>query len=428
MAAEREDDVVSEEEEEEEENGSDAGEEKSKGFEDIRNADVVTKYRLAADIVNDAINQIVKAAVPGARVYDLCVLGDRVITEATGKIYKDKKITKGIGFPTCISVNHIVGSFSPVASDESKLKAGDMVKIDLGCHIDGYLSLGAHTVVLPNEAGDKVVTGTKADVLAAAFTAAECAIRMLKPGVKNTAVTSMIAKVAKTFHVNAVEGVFSHEVKRFEIDGEKVVANAIPETPLTGENKTKEVEFGVHEVWGLDIVLSTGTGRPQQGDERNTTVFKRAVEQSYKLKMKASRGVFSEITKNFQTFPFSMRQLEFDEKKARFGLVNCVQHQLLEPYQVLTERDGQFVAHVKFTALLLPNGTMKITGGPWDMSSVKSEFKVEDAELKEILALPVASKSKKKKAAKKKNKKKKAPAAAAAATAAPAAAAAAAAH
>ena len=47
-------------------------------------------------IVNDAINQIVKAAVPGARVYDLCVLGDRVITEATGKIYKDKKITKGV--------------------------------------------------------------------------------------------------------------------------------------------------------------------------------------------------------------------------------------------------------------------------------------------------------------------------------------------
>jgi hypothetical protein len=53
----------------------------------------------------------------------------------------------------------------------------------------------------------------------------------------------------------------------------------------------------VHEVWGLDIVMSTGTGRPQQDDERNTNVFKRAVEQQYKLKMKASRGVYSEITK-----------------------------------------------------------------------------------------------------------------------------------
>ncbi len=177
------------------------------------------RYRLAADIVNDAIKevssrcpgrarrvlpgcsrrllQICKAAVAGAKVYDLCVLGDRVITEATGKIYKGGKIAKGVRlcahwlFPRSGSQRRRAGaradwlphlhqreqcrglllpglggararacsacrtrnpSHALLAAQENSisLKPGDMVKIDLGAHIDGYLALGAHTVVLPD--------------------------------------------------------------------------------------------------------------------------------------------------------------------------------------------------------------------------------------------------------------------------------------
>lgn len=67
---------------------------------------------------------------------------------------------KGIAFPTSISVNEICGHYTPLKSDaEDKekelntLRDGDVVKIDLGVHIDGYIALVAHTIVV----GDKPV-------------------------------------------------------------------------------------------------------------------------------------------------------------------------------------------------------------------------------------------------------------------------------
>lgn len=43
---------------------------------------------------------------------------------------------------------------------------------------------------------------------------------------------------------------------------------------------------------------------------------------------------------------------------------------------------GEFVAQFKFTVLLMPNGPMRITSGPFEPDLYKSEFEVQDGELK----------------------------------------------
>ena len=63
---------------------------------DIRNPDVVTKYRTAGDIANAALASVVALCKAGASVADICIQGDAAIIAATGKIYKGKKITKGV--------------------------------------------------------------------------------------------------------------------------------------------------------------------------------------------------------------------------------------------------------------------------------------------------------------------------------------------
>lgn len=70
--------------------------------------------------------------------------------------------------------------------------------------------------------------------------------------------------------------------------------------------------------------------------ETRTTVFKKSNE-TYMLKMKASRALFTEVSSKCGTMPFSLRNLE-DEKKARMGVVECVSHKLLEPFHVLYEK------------------------------------------------------------------------------------------
>ena len=83
---------------------------------------------------------------------------------------KSKKLERGIAFPTCVSVNHILGHFSPTKDESDTLKEGDVAKIDLGCHLDGFVAQAAHTIVVSHEAATKV-TGKKADVVLAAYNA-----------------------------------------------------------------------------------------------------------------------------------------------------------------------------------------------------------------------------------------------------------------
>ncbi|GKV06054.1 hypothetical protein SLEP1_g17986 [Rubroshorea leprosula] len=360
---------------------------------DLTSPEVVTKYKSAAEIVNKALQLVIKECKPKAKVVDLCEQGDSYIREQTGNMYKNvkRKIERGVAFPTCISVNNTVSHFSPLASDESVLEEGDIVKIDMGCHIDGFIAVVAHTHVLQ----DGPITGRKADVIAAANTAAEVALRLVRPGKKNKDVTDAIQKVAAAYDCKIVEGVLSHQLKQFVIDGNKVILSvAGPET------RVDDAEFEENEVYAIDIVTSTGDGKPKLLDEKQTTIYKRAVDKNYHLKMKASRFIFSEINQKFPIMPFTARAL--DEKRARLGLVECVNHDLLQPYPVLHEKPGDFVAHIKFTVLLMPNGSDRITSHP--LQEQQPTKTIDDPEIKAWLAL--GTKTKKKGGGKKKKAKK----------------------
>jgi curved DNA binding protein len=379
-------DVVSDEEE---------GEEDEESSNDLSNADIVTKYRCAGDIVNKVLQAVCAACKPGVRAVELANIGDAAVEDATGKIYNQKKggkkIEKGSAFPTCISVNNCVGHYSPLTSEDKVVLAeGDIVKVDLGVHVDGYCAVAAHTCVCT--AGTDPLTGRKADVVMAAWTAAECAQRMLKDGCENAEVTKMIAQVAESFKCSPVEGVLSHQMKKHVIDANKTIINK-----ATADQQVPDAKIAKNDVFAIDIVMSTGEGKPKQMEDR-TTVFKRNIEEKYSLKMKASRAFFSEVNQRFPTMPFTLRA--GDEKAWRMGVVECVKHDLFIEYPVLYEKPEEFVAQYKFTCLMLPSGnTARITsGGPVEWA--KSELSLEDEGLKELMAQSTDKKKKKK------NKKK----------------------
>lgn len=114
----------------------------------------------------------------------------------------------------------------------------------------------------------------------------------------------------------------------------------------------------------------------------------------YSLKLKASRQIISEISKKYPIMPFTLRQL--DSKQTRLGLVECVQHGLLNAYPVLYEKQGEFVAQIKSTVLLLPNGLDRVTVPPSQSLQLKHE-KSLDEKLKEMLNISLKYKKKAKK-------------------------------
>jgi len=353
---------------------------------------VVTKYKMAAEMVNRVLCQLIEKCTPGASVISICEAGDQLLLEETGKVFKkEKEMRKGIAFPTCVSVNNCICHFSPLKSEPDYiLLDGDMVKLDLGAHIDGFIAVVAHTIVV-GASKDKKVTGRKADVIHAAYYAAEAALRLVKPAGDNNSVTDTIQKVAESYKCKPVEGMLSHQLKQFRIDGEK----SIIQNPTEAQRKEHEkCEFELHEVYAVDVLISTGEGKGREMDTR-TTVFKKT-DEMYQLKMKASRAFFSEVEKKFGNMPFTLRSFE-DEKKARMGVVECVNHKLVEPFTVLYEKDVEYVAQFKFTVLLMPSGCHKITSGPTDLDIYETSHEIEDDSLKTLLNRSVAPKSQKKK-------------------------------
>ena len=243
------------------------------------------------------------------------------------------------------------------------------------------------------------------NVAVAAYNAMLVAAASLRAGVKNSHVTRVVRRVADAYGVNAISSVRMHQMKRFVIDGVKEVALKEPTADdlEQGEEKVDECTFEQGEVYAVDVAMTTGEGKPRPGVLR-TTVFKRNVEANYRLKMKNSRYVLSEVDKKFPTLPFTLAHFE-DERAAKMGVTECVGHGLLAPYPVLHEQKDAKVAHFKCTVLLLPSGTARVTG--LELPEYFETEKQPDEETRKLLTEleEAAAKKAKKKASKKKKKK-----------------------
>ena len=134
---------------------------------------ILDKYKAVAQITNEALKKVMSLCKVGADIFAVCQEGDKFMEEEVRKVFnnkKSKKLERGIAFPTCISVNNVIRHYSPLSDESSSLAEGDVAKIDLGCHIDGYIAQAAHTIVVQSDPSKKV-TGKKADVILAAYNA-----------------------------------------------------------------------------------------------------------------------------------------------------------------------------------------------------------------------------------------------------------------
>lgn len=285
------------------------------------------------------------------------------------------------------------------------LKAGDVVKVDLGCHIDGYIAVAAHTCIIPESPDSPPTLPDEAtgNVAVAAYNAMLVAAASIAAGAKNTEVTAAVDRVAKAYGVVPISSVRMHQMKRYVLDGVKEVAlKEANKDESEVEERVPECTFEQFEVYAVDVAMSTGDGNARPGDLR-TTVYKRNVEQTYQLKVKASRALLAEVDKKFPTLPFTLRHLN-DVRQARLGLQECVNHGLLTPYPSLHDHSG-VVAHFKCTVLLLPSGTVRVTG--LDLPGYFKTAKEADEETQKVLKAILEEDAKKaaRKLAKK-NKKK----------------------
>eukprot|EP01126_Amoeba_proteus_P060760 TRINITY_DN807_c0_g1_i1.p1 TRINITY_DN807_c0_g1~~TRINITY_DN807_c0_g1_i1.p1 ORF type:complete len:243 (+),score=46.91 TRINITY_DN807_c0_g1_i1:525-1253(+) len=228
-----------------------------------------------------------------------------------------------------------------------------------------------------------------ADAVCAAYYASECALKLIRPGKTNKDVTNIIALCCKTFNVEPLEGVLSHQMKHKTVDANNVIINREEQ-----DQKVEEFTFEMYQVYALDVVVSSGEGRTKEMSTR-TTVFKRAVDRSYQLKLQTSRLILKEINEKYPHYAFPLRAL--DEKKRRMGIVEIVKHELVDSYPVLYEKEGQYIAQFKFTVVILPSATVRLNG-PFPLPHVSSEYSIDtNPEIGQVMQMSLERRKKRKK-------------------------------
>jgi methionine aminopeptidase len=123
----------------------------------------------------------------------------------------------------------------------------------------------------------------------------------------------------------------------------------------------EELIFGVNEVYSINILMSTGSGESRESKIAKPTILQRDVQKSYNFRLQASRSAFNDVVNNFSVMPFAVRALTDINPKHRLGLQECLNHEVLLGRPVFSEMKGEYVAQMKLTVMILPNGTMRLT-------------------------------------------------------------------
>jgi len=270
----------------------------------------------------------------------------------------------GISHPTTVSPSSYVTPYTPLVSDTEEasttLKAGELVKIQLGAQIDGFGAIVCNTIVVPSEQKHvETITGREADLLLATYYANELLLRlMLPPGLlasgseeekqkaaaekppTQAKINSLLEKVAKAYDCHVVQNTTCWLFERNDVESKKKIILS-PTEGMKGEGSAE-----VGEVWGVEVGMSLGTGKVKEIEKRAT--LHRRTTTTYGLKRPSSRQILSEIVRKFGTFPFSLRQLD-DERAGKVGVVECVRSNVLREYKPSAEADGSPIARLLTT-------------------------------------------------------------------------------
>eukprot|EP01060_Flectonema_neradi_P025781 TRINITY_DN34603_c0_g1_i1.p1 TRINITY_DN34603_c0_g1~~TRINITY_DN34603_c0_g1_i1.p1 ORF type:complete len:464 (+),score=83.82 TRINITY_DN34603_c0_g1_i1:45-1436(+) len=360
--------------------------------ESIENEQVLEKYKLAAKFSQDALEYVVSQCVAGAVISRLCKEGDEKIAGFCDSVFRQpdeegNPIFKGVAFPTSISPNDLTAHFAPhpaegEANCDVALKNGDVIKIHMGAHIDGYMSQVAHTLVV----GDDLAAAhpQTADVITAAYYAAEAALRVMRPDLqnRNEAVTNVFNKVAENYQVTTCQGVLSHRVLRWNPIGPSCIISQRISDKDDQVQEVEDITFGNHEVWHLDIAMSSEHEKLHCAP-LPTTIYKRN-DIAVAPKIKAAHYVLRSVRDKLLNYPFSMREFE-NLSQAKLGMRDLLMRDMIDPVPVMKTKKQDVTARFSWTILLTPKGVVRLTGLPLPVAA-QSQKMITDSSVNQILS------------------------------------------
>ncbi len=285
-------------------------------------------YRKAGEIAREVLEEGLKKIQPGVKLLEVAEFVENLILEKGGKP----------AFPCNISVNEIAAHYSPTAWDERVFKNGDLVKLDIGVHVDGYIADTAKSINLGNKNENEKLIKASEEAL-------KNAIDIIKPGVKTNEIGEVVEDTIKSFGFLPISNLTGHQLQRWRLHAGLVIPNI----------KTRHGDvIREGDVLAIEPFATTGAGRVV--DDANAIIFRYL--QDRPLRMKEARIILQYVKKNFNTLPFAERWVSSLVPKFRLSqaLRQLIYSKAIHAYHILKEKNRKPVSQTEHTIIVTKDG------------------------------------------------------------------------
>jgi len=283
--------------------------------------DVLENYQKAMKINDSVVAYVKRIDFEGKKILNIAEEIENVIRSLNGKP----------AWPVNININEIAAHYTPDVNDTIVLKADDLVNIDIGVQVNGYISDKAFTVC---------VGKSKHPLIEASEKGLKEAIKLIKPGTKIFEISDVVENTVNELGFNVVRNLCGHAVERFN-------QHAHPSIP-NGKNTIQE-EIKSDTVIAMEVFATNGSGWVVESSP--SFIFK--YKQDRPIRLPEARQILEISKKKFDMLPFAKRLIkEVSPFKFDMAIRQLIESEALYDYPPLKEKENGMVAQTEETIIV----------------------------------------------------------------------------
>lgn len=281
---------------------------------------VLDKYRKAGRILAEVKEGVIERVKEGTLLLEVAEFVEQSIREKGAEP----------AFPCNISRNEEAAHATPSIDDETVF-GKDLVKVDIGLHVDGYIADSAVTVDL---------SGENAELVSASEAGLNAAIKIIRDGISTAEIGDVIENAIRERGYKPVVNLSGHGLARYNAH-----------TPPTIPNVRYEhgVVLKENDVVAIEPFATDGAGKVLEGG--NVEIY--SLRKAKPVRLSEAKKLLKEIEK-YQGLPFAKRWLP--RERLDLALRTLKNTGALREYPVLREEGGGLVSQAENTVIVQKDG------------------------------------------------------------------------
>lgn len=317
-------------------------------------SDIVGSLELGASIHREVRRFLQPYLRPGLSFIELATLIEMKTTELSNR---EKTINKGIGFPVGISVNECAAHFHPSKTNKTVFKKEDVIKIDFGTEVNGWIIDSAFTITFDHKYDNLLEAVQEATETGLKVIGVDGVIGDYSEAIQETMESFEINLNGKDIPIKAIENLGGHNI------GKGIIHNGIF-LPCVGMKKSLPLNYRFKEgVYAVETFGSTGNNTVNEVGDVTLYRINPSMNPS-NVKLDTTKKVYNKIIQTFKTLPFCDRYVE------TFNINNCNGHlkvltsnNLLHSYPPLCVNKGAYTAQYEHTVYISENNKKILSRG-----------------------------------------------------------------